>query len=175
MTIAELLDLYEYNRWAHERTLDSAAELGTEKYGQPMAGSFPSLRATLEHLLAAEVVWLARWQGHSLGDAPDFSECGDASALKARWGSFWNRQQKFLRTLTDENLLKPIGIRTRSGIETVQSLGETLIHVVNHSTYHRGQAATLTRQLGGTPQSTDYFMYCFMRGESGGEADDTAS
>ena len=164
MTTAEILDLFEYNRWAHRRTLEGAAALTSEQYARLLPGSFPSLRATLEHLLGTEVVWLARWQGHSLGDAPDFAECADAVSLEQRWRPFWHRQFQFLQEITPEELTRPIDIRTRSGIETVQSLGDTLIHVVNHSTYHRGQAATLTRQLGGAPQSTDYFTYCLVRG-----------
>jgi len=164
MTIAELLDLYEYNRWAHERTLDAAEGVSAEQYHRELSGSFPSLRATLEHLLASEVVWLARWQGHSLADPPDFAECGDAGALRARWKSYWSRQFAFLRGLADEELTQPVGIRMRNGIETTQPMHDTLIHLVNDSTYHRGQAATIIRQLGADPPSTDYFTYCLLRG-----------
>ena len=164
MAIIELLDQYEYNRWAHERTLDAADDLSPEQYDRALPGSFPSLRATLEHLLAAEVVWLARWQGHSLADPPDFAECADAGALRIRWQSYWNRQFRFLHELTEEQLTQPVAIRMRNGIETTQPLRDTMMHLVNHSTYHRGQAATLIRQLGGNPQSTDYFTYCLVRG-----------
>ncbi|MEO8193640.1 MAG: DinB family protein [Gemmatimonadales bacterium] len=164
MTTAELIDLFEYNRWAHERIIAAASELSAEQYMRHVEGSMPSLRATLEHLLGAEVVWLSRWEGHSLGDTPDYSECADATALKSRWKSLWNRQFRFLRAVTEDGLSRPIDIRTRSGIETVQTLSETLIHVVNHATYHRGQAASIIRQVGGTPQSTDYFTYCLVRG-----------
>lgn len=38
-------------------------------------------------------------------------------------------------------------------------LGHLVQHVVNHSTYHRGQAATQLRQLGRTPPSTDFTRY----------------
>ena len=163
MTIAELLDLFEYNQWAHERILEAAAELGSEEYDRHTGGSFPSLRATVEHLLAAEVVWLSRWEGHSLGDTPDYGGCSDALALWSIWTSFWKRQFAFLNDLTEENLSSPIAIRTRSGIETVQALRDTMVHVVNHSTYHRGQAASQIRLAGGKPPATDYFMYCFAR------------
>lgn len=164
MTAAELLDLYEYNRWAHQRTLDTAAELNSTDYERDIGGSFPSLRATLQHLLAAEVVWLSRWEGHSLGEAPDYTGMVDVGALSRMWNLFWGRQFSFLTALTDDELNRPIAIRTRSGIETVQGLGETMIHVVNHSSYHRGQAASLVRMLGGIPQATDYFIYCLTRG-----------
>lgn len=163
MTIAEVLELYEYNRWAHQRVLESAAELGAERYDRDIGGSFASLRATMEHLLAAEVVWLARWEGHSLADPPDYSGCSDSIALRSIWDSFWKRQFTFLRSLSEEDLPHPVSIRTSSGIEAAQMLSDTLIHVVNDSTYHRGQAASQIRQLGGKPQSTDYFIYCLAR------------
>jgi uncharacterized damage-inducible protein DinB len=164
MTSAELLDLFEYNRWAHGRAIEAARELTGEDYSRKITSSFPSLRATLEHMLAAEVIWLSRWEGHSLGEPPDYSGCADVTSLERIWQSFWKRQFRFVESLADDALDAPVVIRTRSGIETVQPLAETMVHVVSHSSYHRGQAATLTRQLGGTPRNTDYFMYCLGRG-----------
>jgi len=38
-------------------------------------------------------------------------------------------------------------------------LAETLLHVANHGTYHRGQIATMLRQLGKTAISTDYLRW----------------
>ncbi len=165
MTAAEYLDLFEYNRWANGQALDVASGVTAEQYITHVESSFTSLRATLQHMLAVEIIWLSRWEGHSLGDAPDFSTCHEVSKLGRLWQSFWNRQFGFLSALSDEDLARPIAIRTRGGIETVQTLGETLTHVVNHSTYHRGQVATIARQVGGTPLTTDYFTYCL--GKSG--------
>ena len=34
-----------------------------------------------------------------------------------------------------------------------------LRHIVNHSTYHRGQVASMLRQLGAEPAATDLFLY----------------
>jgi uncharacterized damage-inducible protein DinB len=164
MTAAELVDLYEYNKWAHLRTLEAAGELNSTDYEREVGGSFPSLRSTLQHLLATEVVWLSRWEGHSLGEPPDYTGMVDVAALLRMWNSFWKRQSSFVTSLSDDELSKPIAIRTRTGIETVQPLGETMLHVVNHSSYHRGQAASQVRMLGGTPRGTDYFLYCVTRG-----------
>jgi len=171
MTAAEFVDLYEYNRWAHERTLEATIELTNEQYEKEVGGSFPSLKATLQHMLGTEAVWLSRWAGHSLGEPPDFSGLGDATALQRLWRSFWTRQIKFLTSIDDEDLQRPIAIRTRSGIETVQPLGDTMIHVMNHATYHRGQAAGQIRLLGGTPNGTDYFIYCVTKGVTANETD----
>lgn len=159
MNSSDLRELYAYNRWAHARVLDSAAQLTSEQYSQDLGGSFPSVRATLEHILAAEVIWLSRWEGNSLGEWPDYGGCTEVAALKSMWMSFWNRQSRFLRDMTEEDLSQLVAIRTRSGIETAQPLSDSLIHVVNHSTYHRGQVSLQIRQLGGVPQATDYFFY----------------
>jgi uncharacterized damage-inducible protein DinB len=34
-----------------------------------------------------------------------------------------------------------------------------LVHVVNHSTYHRGQVVTMLRRLGKSAQPTDYLVF----------------
>ncbi len=163
MTIPEMLDLYEYNRWAHERILQSAQEVGAESYNRAVGGSFPSIRATVEHLLAVEVVWLSRWEGHSLGEPPEYSGCLEASSLRTIWHSFWRRQFAFVNDLAPEDLSELVAIRTRNGIEAVQPLRDTMVHVVNHATYHRGQAASQIRLVGGKPLGTDYFTYCLAR------------
>ena len=163
MTLSELLDSFEYNRWAQVRILEAADELGAEAYDAAAPCSFPSLRATLEHMLATEVVWLARWQGHSLGDTPDYSGCRDAAGLHSIWRSFWRRQFRYLNDVSAEDLSQLIMIRTRTGIETVQTLRDTAVHVTHHSAYHRGQAVGQIRQLGGNPPATDYFIYCLTR------------
>ena len=161
--LSELLELYAYNRWANERTLAAAAGLTAEQYARTLPGSFPSLRATLQHILEAEAIWLSRWQGDPLGHLPDLSECTHVDALRARWEAHWVEQARFLGALGEGEPRRPVAIRTRSGVETVQPLGDTMRHLVNHSTYHRGQVTTLTRQLGGTPASTDFFTYCLLR------------
>src|SRR5688572_32730826 len=38
-------------------------------------------------------------------------------------------------------------------------LWQMMQHVVNHSSYHRGQAATLMRQLGTEPAPTDFLIF----------------
>lgn len=171
MRLAELRDLFEYNRWAHETTLAAAALLGSDKYAQGWGGPSPSLRSVLQELLAEEVVWLSRWEGHSLAEFPDYSECADTTALMVRWKSLWKRQVRFLESLSEGELMRPISIRMNNGIETDQPLGETMVHVVNQATSLRGEAALLIQQLGGARPAADYFSYCLERGtESVGDA-----
>ncbi len=171
MTTTELRDLFEYNRWAHQKTLDAAGLLGPDKYSSASMSPPISLKGVLQNLLAEEVVWLSRWEGHSLAEFPDYSECADTIALMSRWRSLWNRQSRFIESLAEDELARPVAIRMNDGTETVQPLGETMTHVVNQATYLRGEAALLTRMLGGKPAAADYFTYCLERGSEGNDAE----
>lgn len=161
--LADYLELYAYNRWAHERTLAYVAQLSHEQYERTLGGSFPTLRATMEHMLRAEMAWLARWQGNRRGPAPELTDCTDVAKLAACWEEYWARQSAFLATLGESDLDRPVEITLWSGLEAVEPLRQTLRHVVNHATYHRGQVTTLTRQLGGVPVGTDYFIWVMQR------------
>jgi uncharacterized damage-inducible protein DinB len=57
-----------------------------------------------------------------------------------------------------------VSYRALSGAPYANPLGELLRHVVNHGTYHRGQVATLLRQLDVKPPQTDLILYYRERG-----------
>jgi uncharacterized damage-inducible protein DinB len=49
--------------------------------------------------------------------------------------------------------------RSLKGIESTSSLRDILTHVVNHSTYHRGQIARGIKAKGGVPPVTDFIAF----------------
>ena len=63
-----------------------------------------------------------------------------------------------------EALAEPAPYRDPGGAEHLPRLGDQMRHVVNHSTYHRGQAATQLRQIGEVPPGTDLILYLRERG-----------
>jgi uncharacterized damage-inducible protein DinB len=173
MTITELQDLFEYNQWAHENILHAASGLPPDRYDAANSTNALSPRVALQNMLAEEVAWLSRWEGHSLAEPPDYSECVNTSALLTRWRSLWHRQRKFIESLNEDDLGRFVSVRLPNGFEAVQPLGDTMMHMVNHGTYLRGQAATLIAQLGGNIPDSDYFTYCAIRGPDGIEANVT--
>jgi uncharacterized damage-inducible protein DinB len=62
-------------------------------------------------------------------------------------------------TVPAERLVQPLTYVNFAGQTLSYPLAETLVHVANHGTYHRGQVATLLRQLGHSPIATDYVRY----------------
>lgn len=146
--LREILALYEYNRWANDRFLDAAANLADDEFGRDLRSSFPSIRATLAHILEAEWIWLQRWLGVSPTDLPPDWGVTSYAALRERWQAFETEQWSFLTTLTDEALTRVLDYRNMAGTPFSNPLWEMMQHVANHSTYHRGQVATMLRQLG---------------------------
>jgi uncharacterized damage-inducible protein DinB len=157
--VEELRELYDFNRWANRLLLASAKELTPEQFGRDLGSSFPSVQATLAHILGAESVWLDRWRGLSPSGIPAEFRSPDIESLQARWGVNDAEQVRFLDGLSDAKLRTPIRFRSFAGVDYETPLWVLMRHVVNHGTYHRGQVATLLRQLGATPPSTDLVLY----------------
>jgi len=70
-----------------------------------------------------------------------------------------NEQQAFLENLNDELLNTRVSYENLEGHRWEYSLAHMMQHVVNHSSYHRGQVAAFLRQLGQTPSATDLLVF----------------
>ena len=151
--------LFDYNHWANQRALDSAAQLSDQEFVKPRGSSFSSLRDTLVHISAAEWIWLERFQGRSPASLPDVLECGDVDSLRAKWAEQEARLLAFVGKLTPEDLNRVMEYKTLKFGVYKNPLWQSMQHVVNHGTYHRGQVTTLLRQLGAQPILTDLMHY----------------
>jgi uncharacterized damage-inducible protein DinB len=58
-------ELYRYNRWANDRMFEAVSSLTQAEFTKDLAGSHPSVRETLTHIVWAEWIWLQRWKGTS--------------------------------------------------------------------------------------------------------------
>jgi uncharacterized damage-inducible protein DinB len=151
--------LYDYNRWADRRILAIASTLTHEDFIRPMSNSFSSVRDTLAHILGAEWIWLERWQGHSPKALLDAATFPKVQSLESRWETVEHDQTQFIEALTPQRLDKELAYVNQKGQRYSYPLWQQMVHVVNHSSYHRGQITTLLRQLGAEAVSTDFLMY----------------
>lgn len=147
--------LFKYNAWADRRVLEAATALTPEQFTKPMGSSFSSVRDTLAHIYGVEWLWLERFQGRSPSALPDNPEFVDIAILKARWEAFEPKLLNFVRGLTQEGLNGVIEYRTMKYGMYRNPLWQSMLHLVNHGTYHRGQITTMLRQLGAQPILTD--------------------
>jgi uncharacterized damage-inducible protein DinB len=90
---------------------------------------------------------------------PDVLECADVESLRAKWTEQEGRLLAFVGKLTQEDLNRVMEYKTLKFGVYKNPLWQSMQHVVNHGTYHRGQITTLLRQLGAQPILTDLMHY----------------
>jgi uncharacterized damage-inducible protein DinB len=155
----DLLDLIRYNDWANERMMEAIRSVSEESRRSPITSSFGSLRETLGHMVSAEWIWLQRWNGQSPATAPGWVASDSTDRFLERLADIRKQRLTWLWELDEAAFEKPIEYSNLAGNTYRNSLADLIRHVVNHSTYHRGQLATQLRQLGQVPPSTDFIVY----------------
>lgn len=155
MTPDEFRTLYDYNSWANHRAMDACAALSNEQFTKDLGSSFRSVRDTLAHIMLGEWIWLERFQGRSPNTMPTADPYPDLAALKARWAEIERNLLALVAGLKQEDIDGVFEYETMIYGVYKNPLGQSLQHLVNHGTYHRGQVATMLRQLGVKPVETD--------------------
>ena len=159
MSKEEIQFLFAYNRWANARILEAVAPLTEEEFKRNLSSSHGSMHGTLTHILAAEWIWLMRCNGVSPKDLFDPEEFDNLASLKTKWVEVEQEQKRFMDELDQESLSRSIAYTNTNGEQWAYTLKQILHHVVNHSTYHRGQITTMLRQLGTAAVMTDLLVY----------------
>ena len=155
MTVQDVFTLYEYNRWANGRTLEAAEKLDAMALMKNLGNSFPSMRDTLAHILGAEWIWLRRWLGETPARLLSAADFPTVASLRERFQAVDRERATFLSSISEERLQESFDYRDIAGNPMRLPFVQTMQHVVNHGTYHRGQITTMLRQLGATPIGTD--------------------
>jgi uncharacterized damage-inducible protein DinB len=159
MDAADLRVLFEYNAWANRRTLESCAALTPEQFLQDMKSSFASVRDTLAHIYGAQFVWLERWNRRVPEALPAAADFPNYESIRARLTEIDQSLIGYVSSLRNDDLSKSIDFKLLNGTPMSGALAPMLQHVANHGTYHRGQIATMLRQLGAKGVSTDLIAY----------------
>jgi uncharacterized damage-inducible protein DinB len=147
--------LFAYDAWANGRMLDACAALAPEQFTRDLGSSFRSVRDTLAHIMGAEWLWLERFRGRSLASLPSADQFPDLASLRARWTQVERDLLSYVEVLSAADLERSFDYRDMKGDPHSNLLWQTLQHLANHGTYHRGQVTTLLRQLGAKPIGTD--------------------
>ncbi len=117
--------------------------------------------------MLGEWIWLMHWKGLSPQAVPNSVDLPSLISLKVKWVEVERDQMDFIGKVTDESLETVIAYVNAKGETWKYPLWQMLQHVVNHSSYHRGQVATLLRQLGAAPAPTDLLVFFDMKAAQG--------
>ena len=86
---------------------------------------------------------------------PDVEDLPSFEVLQSSFEDFWPQLEVFLASLSEEQIERDFTWTDLQGETHTVPFRQALLHVVNHSTYHRGQVVAQLRQLGLRPPKTD--------------------
>jgi len=153
----DLALLFAYNAWANHRVLDAASRVTPEQWTQPAGLSHGSLRGAMVHVLSPEYVWRTRCQDNVFPRAPlsehDFPAL---ASLRERWQDEEAKLLAYVNSLDDEALSRVVRYQSTTGVSRETPLWQVLVHVVNHGTQFRGEAALALTRYGHSPGNLDF-------------------
>lgn len=153
--------LAAYNAWANRRLYAAASDLTPDQYRADRGAFFKSVHGTLNHLLAADRIWMKRFTGD--GDAPDRLDAilfEELDPLRSAREAEDARILRYVEGLSEADLAGTISYRRVSAPESfVQPLAPALDHVFNHQTHHRGQVHCLLTGLTGSATALDLLFF----------------
>jgi uncharacterized damage-inducible protein DinB len=154
--LEQIRALCAYNQWANGHVLDAAARLDAEDFARDLGASFGSVRGNLAHIAGAQDLWLSRWT--NAAPAAISSE-ESMETLRRELEQSDVAVRAFVDALTEEELGRQLSYTDTKGNRRQAILWQTLLHVANHGTHHRAEAALLLTALGQPPRQLDFVFF----------------
>jgi uncharacterized damage-inducible protein DinB len=152
--------LARYNAWANRTLFDAVGALPLGEAEKERPTLFRNMVNTLNHLYVVDFIWQSHLLGQDHGIAALNTVLHPAlDALRAAqedidaWFVAWADRA------TAETLAQPVRYTLIGGNAGEMSAGAVLLHVVNHTSYHRGFVADLFFQVPARPPLTDLPVY----------------
>jgi uncharacterized damage-inducible protein DinB len=118
---------------------------------------FGSIRSTLLHMMQAQHSWLRRAQGLDPVEPWTPESFPTIADLRNRWDALDAENLGYIATLTDDQLVEVIHIRSWAGWEMEAPRWQALVHQAFHQHQHRGELALVLTTLGHSPGDIDAF------------------
>lgn len=148
-----------FHFWASRELLKAVEPLSDEERSRDLGTSYGSILGTLHHIYWADKVWLLRISfPYNLAPKPEL-HIPSFDDLLGLWIPLMQQWEQWGKAKADVMANERIAHMTTEGKRYEHPIGEVVMHVVNHGSYHRGQVATLLRQLGYVPPKTDLIHY----------------
>ncbi len=152
------------NAWANHRLLSACAGLSAAEFVAPRTGFFPSIRATLNHILVIDRFYVDAMEGGTLGPAAwaDPEPCATVAALHEAQAVIDRRLIAVVEALDTAGYAKIVSVH-RTGRIQRERMDRLLLHLFQHQTHHRGQAHAMLSGASVAPPQLDEF---FSEGEA---------
>ncbi len=150
MQIADIRYLFAYDRWATRRILAVLEGVPEATWGATGVVGDRGLGAILVHQLGAAQRWRNGLAGTGLSPRPEREPLPSPASLAPAWEAEWAAFDAWLDTM-DEAFLT----HTEDGVPVWQML----VHLANHGTQHRSEAAVLLTDAGRSPGDLDMVFF----------------
>ena len=152
--------LARYNAWANKVIFDAVAALPPGEAEKPRTTLFKNMVHTLNHNYVIDRIFQAHLEGrpHGYGarntaEHPPLAELRRAQEEVDAWYIEW------AASVAEPALGETVRFEFVGGGEGAMTRGQMLLHVVNHTSYHRGFVADLFYQVPARPPVTDLTVY----------------
>jgi uncharacterized damage-inducible protein DinB len=154
-----LLEQLKYNQWTIHHYIKAVEQLDITQLTRNLNSSFSSILETLGHMLWAEELWYERWQGHLFSRTFNLVDYPTLEFINQHFDEIHMKQIHLLESFESASENRRISYINFQNKTWEYSLVQMVQHLMFHSAYHRGQLATLLRQLGKVPPKTDYLVF----------------
>ena len=160
------------NAWANHRLLAACARLSQDDFTAPRVGFFPSLRATLNHILIVDRFYVDAMEGGTLGPHAwaDQEPCQTIAALRSAQTEIDRRLIAVVEADGEAGFARIVEVHRGDRIQR-ERFDRLLLHLFQHQIHHRGQAHAMLSATPVTPPQLDEF---FSAGEAPLRADEFA-
>jgi uncharacterized damage-inducible protein DinB len=152
--------LADYNAWANRRLFEACDALSVAEYMRERPCFFGSVHATLNHILVADRIWIARIAGQTPPSLKlDQILYGDLIGLEVARFAEDEHIRIMVAGFAEERLDHPVEYRNSRGDRIETPLYLVLGHFFNHQTHHRGQVHGLLSQTEAPPPPLDLIVF----------------
>jgi len=148
------------NLWSNDRLYRAVLALQPGEFEARRTSFFPSIRETLNHILAVDLLYLDFLADGGLGAAAydDFVPFEDAASLAAAQIDFDRRLVAFCDNLSEVDLDRHVVTDRREDGMIPERIGDILAHVFLHDIHHRGQVHAMLSGTSVAPLQLDEFL-----------------
>jgi uncharacterized damage-inducible protein DinB len=146
------------NAWANHRLLSACAGLTQAEFEAPRVGFFPSIQATLNHVLVVDWFYVDALEGGTLGPAAFANRvpCPTVPELHAAQAAVDRRLIGFCEALDEDGPDRIIRVHRGTRIQEERA-DRLLLHLFQHQIHHRGQAHAMLSATPVPPPQLDEF------------------
>jgi uncharacterized damage-inducible protein DinB len=147
------------NMLANDRLHEAVSSLEPGEFEAPRTSFFPSLVATLNHILVVDWFYIDALEGGTLGPKAWENEIPfpNAADLRASQLASDRRLLALCQALRADDPARPVYIH-RTGRIQVERTDDVLSHLFQHQTHHRGQAHAMLSGTSIKPPQLDGFI-----------------